>query len=291
MGWITTKSGKRINTDWFDEDEKNKQRQINANKSEGDKKNNKPVTEEDIKKKLIKESYTDDPEYQKLSNEIHDLFDRRQNAKKKYRELKEELSKEQSVKPKSEWTTEDEIADLLGERPVKYTEKGQKLKEEYDKAWNEYNEADHEWTEKSSKLKSIDESQHSKQKEEWAKADKEFSTDLKNEYPGFKVNESTTPYIDQLLKDGKAQIVEMSPQMYLHEIAHNIFDRGTLETSLRGTDVKNINKYMQMMKDGTKFDTPYLNYRDKEQEGRHRAIAAMMLGVERIPVIIIRNRR
>lgn len=32
MAWITTKSGKRINTDWFDEDEKNKQRQIAGNK-------------------------------------------------------------------------------------------------------------------------------------------------------------------------------------------------------------------------------------------------------------------
>jgi len=38
MSWITTKSGKRVNTDWFDDDEANKQRQMDANKKEADKK-------------------------------------------------------------------------------------------------------------------------------------------------------------------------------------------------------------------------------------------------------------
>lgn len=36
MGWITTKSGKRINTDWFDEDANQKERQINTNKKEAE---------------------------------------------------------------------------------------------------------------------------------------------------------------------------------------------------------------------------------------------------------------
>lgn len=34
MGWITTKTGKRINTDWFDEDEAKKQKQIKKNQEE-----------------------------------------------------------------------------------------------------------------------------------------------------------------------------------------------------------------------------------------------------------------
>lgn len=37
MPWITTKSGKRINTDWFDDDAKQKERQIKANEEEGKK--------------------------------------------------------------------------------------------------------------------------------------------------------------------------------------------------------------------------------------------------------------
>jgi len=39
MGWITTKSGKRVNTDWFDADEANKQRHIEENKKEAEDKN------------------------------------------------------------------------------------------------------------------------------------------------------------------------------------------------------------------------------------------------------------
>ena len=38
MPWITTKGGKRVNTDWFDEDEQKKNDQIKHNHSEGDKK-------------------------------------------------------------------------------------------------------------------------------------------------------------------------------------------------------------------------------------------------------------
>ena len=37
MPWITTKSGKRVNTDWFDDDAKQKERQIKANQDEGKK--------------------------------------------------------------------------------------------------------------------------------------------------------------------------------------------------------------------------------------------------------------
>lgn len=290
MGWITTKTGKRINTDWFDDDEKNKQRQIAGNKQEADKKNNKPVTEEDIKAKLIKaDSYTNDPKYKKLSDEVQDAIRRRDEVKARTAELQEQLKKEQTIKPKSEWTTEDEIADLLGERPVKYTEKGKQLKAELDESRKKYKEADHEWSEKSQKLISLDKAQRDKQKQEWAIADKDISMDVKSEYPGFKVNESTTTPVDEALKSGKAIVVEMSPETYLHEVAHNIFPEDTIESTLRGTSVKNINKYMQMMKDGTKFDTPYLNYRTKGQEGRHRAIAAMMLGIKRIPVIVVRK--
>lgn len=290
MAWITTKSGKRINTDWFDEDERNKQRQIAGNKQEADKKNTKPVTEEDIRAKLIKaDSYTNDPKYKKLSNEVQDALRRRNEVDTRKVELQEQLKKEQTIKPKSEWTTEDEIADLLGERPVKYTEKGKQLKAELEEYRKKYNEADHEWREKIQKLIALDKAQHDKQKQEWAVSDKDISMDVKSEYPGFKVNESTTPSVDEALKSGKAIVVEMSPETYLREVAHNIFAEATIETALRGTSVKNINKYMQMMKDGTKFDTPYLNYKTKGQEGRHRAIAAMMLDIKRIPVIVVRK--
>ena len=41
MPWITTKEGKHINTDWFDEDEKRKEKQIEENKKQAEDKNGK----------------------------------------------------------------------------------------------------------------------------------------------------------------------------------------------------------------------------------------------------------
>ena len=39
MAWFTTDDGRRVNTDWFDEDEKKKYSQIEANKQEASKRN------------------------------------------------------------------------------------------------------------------------------------------------------------------------------------------------------------------------------------------------------------
>ena len=43
MPWLTTKDGRHFNTDWIDQDAKQKERQINANKKQADEKNGKAV--------------------------------------------------------------------------------------------------------------------------------------------------------------------------------------------------------------------------------------------------------
>ena len=40
------------------------------------------------------------------------------------------------------------------------------------------------------------------------------------------------------------------------------------------------------MSDRVEFYTPYLNYKEKGQEGRHRALAAHKNGVDKIPVFV-----
>ena len=49
-----------------------------------------------------------------------------------------------------------------------------------------------------------------------------------------------------------------------------------------------IDHYAQLMKNGDKFPLPMLNYVFGNQDGRHRALAALANGVKRIPVITFR---
>ena len=51
-------------------------------------------------------------------------------------------------------------------------------------------------------------------------------------------------------------------------------------------DFETAKRYAEMMKSGTKFDLPYLDYKRGDQEGRARALAAKQLGASEIPVVI-----
>ena len=93
-------------------------------------------------------------------------------------------------------------------------------------------------------------------------------------------------------KNQTGEVVYMSPDEYIkRSIAgfNSIGEPGENTEKTRSPDL--IDKYAQMMKDGTKFDMPILDYRDNyfSQEGLHRAMAARKLGVSKIPVAILKN--
>ena len=89
-------------------------------------------------------------------------------------------------------------------------------------------------------------------------------------------------------KYGLAYIAEMSPLEYMDRCALEIFKR-TYHSNLYGTLASDgdVDKYADMMKNGTKFDLPMLNYNTMQQEGRHRALAAYLNGIEKMPVLVI----
>ena len=89
-------------------------------------------------------------------------------------------------------------------------------------------------------------------------------------------------------KYGLAYIAEMSPLEYMDRCALEIFKK-TYHSNLYGTLVSDgdVDKYADMMKNGTKFHLPMLNYNNMQQEGRHRALAAYLNGIEKIPVLVI----
>lgn len=86
-------------------------------------------------------------------------------------------------------------------------------------------------------------------------------------------------------------IAEITPQEYFdlcytyifHRTAPNIKDAINLPEIIK----ENVLEYSELMKNGTKFLMPYINFRTEQQEGRHRAIAAYLAGIETIPCEII----
>lgn len=107
---------------------------------------------------------------------------------------------------------------------------------------------------------------------------------------------TTVPHYDDLL-NGKdtdyyklkfheqANLVWMSPEEYLEGCA-KIFNTSYDKQYSQG-NTKETNTYAKNMKDGNKFPLPYLNYVNSGQEGRHRAVACMKLGISKIPVLVI----
>ena len=253
---------------------------------------NATLTSRDIVSSIVGgDSYTNDLEYAATAKSATDAFGRMREIDDEQRELEKQLKEESRPKPADEWDTQDQIMAMLGDRPMIYTEKGQAIYDKMSALSDEKKALNDKWQKNTEKIKKVDNEQSKIQKELYLKqpaAENTISANVKDSYKGFKVSESRTPYVDDALKNGRAFVVEMSPKQYLQEVAYKIFDSATLETALRGTSTKSVQNYMSMMKKGVKFDTPYLNYRDEQQEGRHRAIAAHMLGYKKIPVIIMR---
>ena len=60
MAWITTEDGRRVNTEWFDDDERRKYAQIEENQKQADKLNGKEIIERNEEGEiLVKCSVTD----------------------------------------------------------------------------------------------------------------------------------------------------------------------------------------------------------------------------------------
>lgn len=87
-------------------------------------------------------------------------------------------------------------------------------------------------------------------------------------------------------------VILMRPQDYLNILKFYGNLNDDLESNMRAES--STAKYADDMRNGDKFPVPYINFRYDEsgalvlggQEGRHRAIAAQMAGVDRIPVAI-----
>ena len=243
-------------------------------------------------KSLVPEnSYTKtSAEYKNALDAYRTAIRKGDEAKDKYMAAEKAMKVESKPKPESEWDDNDIFEDLIGHRPMIYTEKGKQLKAEYDKYFKESMDYSHEMTVAGDKLREIKQKEHDKQSKDIHLEHTKDATS--NDYECFTTKTTGTSDYDDYLNGEKngGHIAEMSPKEYLQRCAYQIFDSATIESTIAALDDKNVKKYAEQMKSGTKFDMPYLNFASGQQEGRHRAAAAMQLGIDKIPVLVVGER-
>jgi len=248
-------------------------------------------SEKSVKDFFPKNSYQDTDEFQSMIQMRRNAFKEQDEVRDEIKRFEDEIKKESKPKPKSEWTEEDEYQSLIGGRPVEYTEKGKKLKEEYskkhDELWSRRREADRDITKSNEIEDRLTRKARSKQLKAYEQ--RELKESESDDYEGFTKDTTGTSFGDEFIRNGKGFIAEMSPKEYMERCAYEVFPRGTMETTLRAIDDKLCREYAQKMKDGEKFDMPYLDYQSNGQEGRHRVVAAYMNGIEKIPVLVVGN--
>lgn len=245
---------------------------------------------ESLKRESLTEGYKDTDEYKKLNNQLREL-------RIKIKELKTN-EPDSKKKPTDE---EMRLATNFSEeewKELSYSEK-EFMYDIYvpDNNVNEYyNELIKLEKEESNILDEIQKLR-----------DKEFSNQGGNTYKGNLPKEATKSSYEGFLLDTNeyhqdylenleyakskgyngAYIAEMSPDEYMDRCSKEVF-KNPIEDTYDGMDRKeDTNEYAEMMKSGTKFDMPYIDTKSKNQEGRHRALAAKQIGIKTIPVLYL----
>lgn len=238
-----------------------------------------PQSKDEIVERLCgSESYMLNPKYKDALEKVHALQRDRDQASKEWNELDERM-KEELLPEFHGFSWEISEDDL--------TEKGKELYRQRAEKWEQVKELDSELPKASDRLKSFKTKARQSEMEAFNPEPLEKAT--QEQYEGFSLD-TGVPDMQERLKNGEATIAEMSPREYLERCAFEIFPNGTLESQIGSADFDNVMKYAEKMRNGEAFNMPYLNYNSKNQEGRHRALAAIINGYEKIPVAIVGRR-
>lgn len=111
----------------------------------------------------------------------------------------------------------------------------------------------------------------------------------------FEVNTTDIPFYDSLLKNGKgveignievvANVEYMSPDDYFEQCA--LLCKSTLENQYRMISERNMQELANVI-EREKLPIGFLNFVMEGQEGRHRALLAKRLGIDSIPVLVVK---
>ena len=247
------------------------------------------MSDEEIWRAFVPEdSFINDEQFRKEGEEFSKLYKERQELSSENYRLNEELASESMTKPRDQWDMKDEISAMLGDKPQTYTPRGEEILETISRNNDRIHELNPLISDISDKHNAIYQREAREQIDRWSSMNHSFTRAEDGEtFYGFST--SMRSGYDEDLANGIGFIAEMSPQEYLDRISYEIFG-SSVEQATAGIEYANIREYAQMMANGTQFDMGYLDYEHGGQEGRHRAMASQLLGIEKIPVYI-RGRR
>jgi len=123
----------------------------------------------------------------------------------------------------------------------------------------------------------------------------ELQNNSNSSYGYFK-NKTNIPDFDAILfnqlsnlpkkyHDWYGEIKFLSPKEYINECAR--LQDTSYQDQLKYINKSNVDDIKENMRNGVKYNMPYLNYVNKQQEGRHRVAAANQLGQNKIPVLCL----
>ncbi len=97
---------------------------------------------------------------------------------------------------------------------------------------------------------------------------------------------SLLPELRKGEKSSIGAIVWMTPDDYVKSVAECF---GSSKYSLREEtlDSREVDEYAAKMIKGVKFNIPYLDCKEGNQDGLHRALAAEKIGIKEIPVFMV----
>lgn len=85
---------------------------------------------------------------------------------------------------------------------------------------------------------------------------------------------------------GTIQIID--PSEYI-DLCADLVHKTTIKAELDSCNKENVVKYAELMAKGEVFPLCYIDLKFRQQEGRHRSLAAAALGVKSIPIVMIQE--
>ena len=223
------------------------------------------LTEDQMRKKHKQEdgdAYLFDVEYEKLKKEREEAREEMEKAREEFMRVSEQLRQEMINGTASD-TAVARFMSALTDRGVQLEQQQEKLQENISKVSEKVADVENRMNEL--RMRAFGGNTRA-----WVSAKKD------EDYKGFKTDS----------KYGKAKIVEMTPEEYLRRVAFDV-KGGGLKDMLSKMSPATVERYMRNMLRGTRYGAPSLNFKNGSSSGDERALAALLNGYKRIPVMVI----